>query len=343
MSTGYKIADGRDLSDIFQSGSTSITTYYETADGTDLGQLFMGGNSGYITNYETADGTDLGQIFERKLPFTVTGAQIYGTTAQDPSGFRYCYAIFTDTSNSYKSATVQQDFTSISITCVGGGGGGGGSSDQSAAGGGGGGAVQKVDLIEIPTGTVYEIIVGAGGAGGDYTINSGAGGNGLISAYGTPEVQLGCFGGTGGNNNAAGSGGLYVPGYISTGSNGGRAAAGQNCTYTNPMGDQYLDFPAILKNTQPIYICELYAGGGGGTKTSSKDTSYSGGGGGQAPGGISNGFGGVRGAGNQAGSIGQDGQGWGSGGGAGGFTARDDNFNGGAGKQGIVIVYSPIQ
>lgn len=62
MATGYKIGDGRDLSDIFSPGDSGITTGYKTADGVDVGRQFMGGATDVVTGYKTADGKDLGSI-----------------------------------------------------------------------------------------------------------------------------------------------------------------------------------------------------------------------------------------------------------------------------------------
>lgn len=62
MATGYKISDGRDLSDIFSAGDSGIETGYKTADGVDVGRQFMAGTTDVVTGYKTAGGKDLGAI-----------------------------------------------------------------------------------------------------------------------------------------------------------------------------------------------------------------------------------------------------------------------------------------
>lgn len=63
MATGFKLADGRDLSDIFMAGDAGLTVGYLTQNGVDLGRQFMGGSTGIVTGYKDYSGVDLGSRF----------------------------------------------------------------------------------------------------------------------------------------------------------------------------------------------------------------------------------------------------------------------------------------
>ena len=63
MATGFKLADGRDLSDIFIAGDAGLTVGYLTPNGVDLGRQFMGGSTGIVTGYKDYSGIDLGSRF----------------------------------------------------------------------------------------------------------------------------------------------------------------------------------------------------------------------------------------------------------------------------------------
>lgn len=63
MATGFKLSDGRDLSDIFTAGDAGITVGFQTSNGTDLGRQFMGGSTGVVTGFRDPSGIDLGSRF----------------------------------------------------------------------------------------------------------------------------------------------------------------------------------------------------------------------------------------------------------------------------------------
>ena len=63
MATGFKLADGRDLSDIFTAGDAGLTVGFQTQNGVDLGRQFMGGSTGVVTGYKDYSGIDLGSRF----------------------------------------------------------------------------------------------------------------------------------------------------------------------------------------------------------------------------------------------------------------------------------------
>ena len=63
MATGFKLADGRDLSDIFIAGDAGLTVGFLTPNGVDLGRQFMGGSTGIVTGYKDYSGIDLGSRF----------------------------------------------------------------------------------------------------------------------------------------------------------------------------------------------------------------------------------------------------------------------------------------
>lgn len=60
MATGFKLPDGRDLSDIFTVGDAGINTNYLTSNGTDVGRQFMAGSTGITTGFKNPAGVDLG-------------------------------------------------------------------------------------------------------------------------------------------------------------------------------------------------------------------------------------------------------------------------------------------
>ena len=63
MATGFKLSDGRDLSDIFSAGDAGLTVGFQTSNGADLGRQFMGGSTGVVTGYKDYAGIDLGSRF----------------------------------------------------------------------------------------------------------------------------------------------------------------------------------------------------------------------------------------------------------------------------------------
>jgi hypothetical protein len=288
-------------------------------------------------------------IPETNLPFTATGSSIYKSTS-NTTGTRYCYAIFTDT-NYTKTVTTSKDGVQLYGIVVGGGGGGGGSTNDQSPGGGGGGGVGLYAINNITSGKTYNITVGIGGAGGPAQGNATAGGTSQVTGNGITWQSTGGGGGTVGGEGSGGSG-------IGFGGNGGdRQFPSDNSSYyyiseasKNPLG-----VPVELTNQEPSYISNYYSGGGGSSKGTEDDVSYGGGYGGNTItliNGVytSSGLGGLRGPEDNPSSTNWDGypgESWGGGGGSGGYYTSGflgDRFYypGGPGKQGIVIIYSPI-
>lgn len=93
MATGYKIADGRDLDDLFgQFGAGGVTVGYKTSNGVDLGsRYFSRASSGITTDYKAPDGRDLGAIFGRGASVVVN--YVTGTVSwqcRNSEGTRSC-------------------------------------------------------------------------------------------------------------------------------------------------------------------------------------------------------------------------------------------------------------
>lgn len=63
MATGFKLSDGRDLSDIFTAGDAGLTVGFKTSNDVDLGRQFMGGSTGVVTGFMDPSGIDLGSRF----------------------------------------------------------------------------------------------------------------------------------------------------------------------------------------------------------------------------------------------------------------------------------------
>ena len=88
MATGFKIPDGRDLSDIFGSGSRGSAVGFQTSNGTDLGYQFASGSTGIITGMQNSAGIDLGSLFGPPVVYVLTpgrnahsGSTYYGYDA----------------------------------------------------------------------------------------------------------------------------------------------------------------------------------------------------------------------------------------------------------------------
>ncbi len=361
--TGYKFMHNGTLKDFygfFRTGNAGITTRFTVANGTDLGTLFEGGDA-YITTgyYNNLLNTDLGRLFARLTPFIAVNAPILGFTNS------YYYAIFTDTSvTGIIRPTSNFNYPAgfkLNIICVGGGGGGGGAKGGESCGGGGGGGVYLHSINYNNDSVNYRVTVGEGGSGGPSGVSGSPGGKSEI-AYrylnnsNLTKFIIRCTGGGQGTTNSAGSGGqVYLNDNTNTpiaegnGGNGGDQSAGANCYYN--LNGNSLNISNELINLHSTDISYYYSGGGGGSKSNNR-ISYAPGKGGGTLGGDSptwsnTGFGGARG--NEGSPAdGNPGNGYGSGGGAGGARyypadpMRSDYFPGGAGKQGIVIVYAEL-
>ena len=270
-------------------------------------------------------------LFNKPFPFTSTGTYSYTIDSN-------CNFVVTFTGNG--TITFDSSFN-INIIAVGGGGGGGGGSHkqagnptESAGGGGGGGGIGILNSFTVSTGTVYNISIGTGGVRGSGGNNSG--GNGGDSSFNDISLTnyltatgggagnghfFGCFGGIGGTASS-----IY-PITTYSGANGGNgyqtnpssiAQNGSNISPGMPIGP--------LPNGSIYYFS---GGGGGGIYT----LTYLGGLAGF------NGSGGLSGA-NTPASDGQSASSYGSGGGGAGCPDTSGNFStGGAGANGIVIIY----
>ena len=172
MTTNYTV-NGKDLSEIFQSGETpAITTNYTVLD-------------------SSGNPQDLNKFFaplSSELAFTTKNANtVIRYTKQD--GVNCDYYLVTFTKDGIIEFSSQSSVT-FNYLIVGGGGGGGYSSvicegGGGAGGGGGGSIVTLTDAsINIPASTTINITVGAGGSGGSY---DGTTGTGTPSTSGSPS------------------------------------------------------------------------------------------------------------------------------------------------------------
>jgi hypothetical protein len=342
--TGFKLSDGRDLIDIFETGNSGIdTNFISSAYNKDLGNIFMAGNSGIVTNYKTGTGSDLGSIFRGKIkyPFSTTGAYITGTTSS------YYYAIFVsplyNSSGTNKApggpvaGTVTPDPTifpnELNFICVGGGGGGGGAYYSTTT----------------DTSTTYNIYVGAGGIGGPPTDPGQPGGTSEIIKQTGGVSFIRCTGGIQGDGGSAGAGGVvYLYGIQQSavingglGGDGTRNGGLGESSYYNIYGN-VLGVDPQITSAQPAYASTCYSGGGGGSKTSTSDSKNVAGGqgGGTVSATPNTGLGGAGGLTDVPTTDGFPGNGYGSGGGAGGNESDGTRRPGGPGAQGIVICYA---
>jgi hypothetical protein len=283
------------------------------------------------------------------LPFTAYGAFIYGATT-NTTGTRYCYAIYTDTNiNNVKTVTYTKSQVQIYAIVVGGGGGGGGTSLGYSPGGGGGGGVYSNYFNGLSSiGEPIYITVGQGGNGGPVGGSGTAGGTSQVTRAYSNEYFT-CTGGGGGTIDGSGNEGgwssINSPTITPNGGYGGdRQFASSPSQYHS--GGSSLGIPAELLAEHPTYISNYYSGGGGGSKGNGDDVSYAGGyGGNTLVDNIPSGLGGARGLEGYSSTNywnGHPGDSWGGGGGSGGWNNVSYQYPGGPGKQGIVIIYSPI-
>lgn len=196
----------------------------------------------------------------------------------------------------------------------GGGGGGGNSTNKTGCGGGGGGAYAKyTTAISITPGSIIKYNVGAGGSGGS------AGGNSYVTVSNENNAYVNAGGGKSPNNNtnAGANGGSVIKGTGFSGGKGGTGRQGGTFSATSASG-----------------------GGGGGAGTSGEgnpgknaSSNSSGGNGGEAK---AEG-GGAGGNGVTYSSNGNDGSNYG-GGGSGAAGRSLNNYTGGKGADGRVII-----
>ena len=268
------------------------------------------------------------------------------------NGKSWIVRAYTNTTDNYTIYSLPAFVTTVDYLVVGGGGGGGG------GWGGGGGAGGMVSRFGQSVSGTLSIMVGAGGAGassggsnnsanggdsvliGDgFTITANGGGRGAcFRASGGSGGSGGGSGGTGANNVADANGGTGVDGQGHAGgkmrkasTSDGKNQCGSGGGGAGAPGQDAGAFSAANTGCGGAGLpCDItgkeiwYAGGGGG---GTSDTSVRAGGkGGGGDGGISGRPGGLPGV-----------NGLGSGGG-GGSTGTGNNYTGGRGGDGIVII-----
>lgn len=252
------------------------------------------------------------------------------------------------------------------IVIAGGGGGGGGgyrttSYYQSGAGGGGGGITWAwLAASDLPD--TVEVTVGAGGTGGTSTSTGntagGNGGAGGFSAFGKIKATGG-GGGQGGRvdetqaNGGSGGGGLYSgitasatdddtnvtqqsDGDVNCGAGGSAGGREVSTLRTGSRGSHVNGYPLTAAGGGTIGTSTLTGTGGDGGAGASQPAGTPLPGAGGGPGGAGGNGGGFRGGDGGAGGL------YGAGGGGGGCLAisGDRSGAGGAGAQGIVVVYT---
>lgn len=310
-----------------------------------------GGGAGGLkdtTEFQGGDGNDgLFLIYMLKTvsscnnsvaPFSIT-TNISNSISGFTSDKTYYYSIFT-VPGEY-NFTINSPSINLNIICVAGGGGGGGGNNGISSGGGGGGGVFLLANHPVGNGNQFISIVGSGGLGGPVESSGTAGGNSYVKTTSGLEL-INCQGGSPGNANSRGVGGVVLmPTNISTsinGGNGGDQSNGLN-SYYSVGSNNSLGIAQTLINSHPTYISNYYSGGGGGGKANNEADGWTGGQGGI---GVNSGNGGLRGfLNNQAGSAarGQNGSNYGGGGGAAGWAGE---YPGGNGANGIIVIYAKV-
>jgi hypothetical protein len=371
----------QDFYEVFHPGNAGITTGFTVANGTDLGTLFAGGDSGITTGYKNLLNNDLGRLFAQLTPFIATNATILGFTNSYYYAI-FTDTSVTGIIRPSSNFNYPAGFKLNIICVGGGGGGGGAKSGESCGGGGGGGVYLHSIDYDNSSFNYRVTVGGGGSGGPGTVSGSPGGDSQITYIQIVTKFVIRCKGGGQGTTTAAGSGGqVYLNNNTNTpiaegnGGNGGDQSAGANCYY-NSTGNS-LNIPSELITSNPTYISNYYSGGGGGSK-SNNNVSYTAGNGGGTLGG---GLGGARGYQVNPNNVypmnGTPGNGYGSGGGSGGYSYYDSDvsyippdepepdsyfdpnpvpdlgtinipddfaisYSGGAGKQGIVIVYAAL-
>ncbi|WP_348798122.1 T9SS sorting signal type C domain-containing protein [Flavobacterium adhaerens] len=139
----------------------------------------------------------------------------------------------TFTTSGTNSFTVPAGVTSLTVECWGGGGAGGGANGingtNRAGGGGGGGAYTKNTAVSVTPGQVITFTVGAGGTGvtsNDSSLGLGNGNDGTASSFLTVTATGGKGGKEGNSSNNNGSGGAGGTGGTYDGGSGQNASSG---------------------------------------------------------------------------------------------------------------------
>lgn len=360
--TNYKISDGKDLAEVFQPlslgsriiGNTNYTIPNDSNGVTDLADVFAALDGRTPISFDTGylyNSSDLRLIFAdyntpitTTVPFTLSPSNISYTTVIGNTK----YYVITSVAGS-STITFDTAITNASIICVGGGGGGGGgnytlvnvSFKAKYGGGGGGGGNACFTNVNFSSGSTYSISVGAGGAGG--VVNSTSGGAGeLTRITKNSVVQYSCSGGAGGTNALSSNTTPTTAGYVTVDneidnstSNTGNGGTGG---YYNINGSNSSSggTPFTIPNDLNLIIAPSYSGGGAGgnNKTPLVSGVTKGGGGGAGASGIG---GNVN---NSSDNTGVSTTSSGSGGGGAGTHLTPGSFSGGgAGADGVLIIY----
>jgi len=214
--TGYRTSTGYDLSDLFATGSSGVTSGYRNSSGLDLCTVFNAGNSGLVTGYTSLiQNKDLGAMYAIYVPvIRVGGSPI------TPSVLGRTYTFYLKSTNNF---TINKN-VALNYTIVSGGGGPGTGTPSCPGTGGGGGHVLNCTGYPYIAGTTLYATIGAGGTG----INDVSTNNGLL--YGSADMNTkltsGSYSGTILNTTdftargGGGAGGTYNVNYRGQGGSG---------------------------------------------------------------------------------------------------------------------------
>lgn len=221
----------------------------------------------------------------------------------------------TTNTNVSGNITFSKSVSNLSIICVGGGGAGANMARPNSTGGGGGGGSGTTTLSVVNSGNTFNITVGYGGKSGGNTGSSS-------SVFNGTNTIINCTGGSGGILNVGGNEGTMTVGNL--GGSGG-SGGGNSVNASNSWG--IINVPNEIQS----YVPSRYGGGGG------SGSQFGGISGNSGIGGRNNAFL----ASSTSQSSAPNATSNGSGGGGGGFDGGPgiNNYPGGSGANGIVIMY----
>lgn len=213
MPTGYKVGigvnAGKDLSEIFHAGTSSVVTNYKISNLTDISNQFQPIGSGIAvprpdnkkTGYKIANGTDLCDLF-------TMNDDVYETNCLKINGNVLTFERVDYTFPKPYIKFLQP--ATVNVTLIGGGGGGNMGdgivtqfnlfSGCSGGGGGGGGKIIASNL-QVTQNEQFDITIGTG-AGTNFLKGSGIDG-GVSRFYSSITTDLTAFGGIGGGTSTS--------------------------------------------------------------------------------------------------------------------------------------------
>jgi hypothetical protein len=317
-------------------------TYNIDPDSELFGNTICGINN-YV-NYMVYTNPNSQVISTQSAPYVING----GTFSISYDASYSNIITFTNTNNRTSNITFNKSVSVYYLIVGGGGGGGGGGGDGANSGGGGGGGGQVVfntSPVDVSPGSIYTIAIGQGGYGGSVSINGNSGTASQIIGPSINKTSAGgyggignlnylasinyCYGGTNGSGSGSGKGG-QLNATDASGNSGTNGGGGGGGAYNKGNGG---NGGLVSIASLPSYASNFAAGGGGG--------SYNGnyGAGGSINAGNGGGLDSSSAYSKSTSAVANTGCGGGGGGQGSSLGNTGENYSGGNGGSGVVLLY----